>query len=82
MRHLYLDSLASICLVAEEMNTSLGLEIVYPNLSDYMCSSQETLAAIENLKSPCLGVVIDTGHLNLSDEDTERAILNLGPHLL
>ena len=81
-RLLYLGSLASICLVAEEMNTLLGLEIVYPNLSDYMCSSQDALAAIENLKSPCLGVVIDTGHLNLSGEDTERAILNLGHHLL
>ncbi len=57
---LYLDSLASICLVAEEMNTLLGLEIVYPNLSDYMCSSQDAVAALQDLKSPCLGVVIDS----------------------
>ena len=81
-RHRYLGSLAPICQVAEEKGIMLGLEIVYPGLSDYMCSSQDALAAIEDLKSPCLGVVIDTGHLNLSGEDTERAILNLGYHLL
>lgn len=81
-RHRYLDSLAPICQVAEEKGIMLGLEILYPGVSDYMCSSQDALAAIEDLKSPCLGVVIDTGHLNLSGEDTERAILNLGDSLL
>jgi len=81
-RRLYHDSLASICLAAEEGNVTLGLEIVYPGLSDYMCSSQDALAAIGELRSPCLRVVIDTGHLNLSGEDTERVIQNLGDHLL
>lgn len=81
-RRRYLDSLASICQVAEEKDVMLGLEIVYPGLSDYMCSSQDALAAIEDLRSPSLGVVIDTGHLNLSGEDTERVIQNLGHHLL
>lgn len=81
-RRRYLDSLATICPLAEEKDVMLGLEILYPGLSDYMCSSQDALAAIQDLKSPCLGVVIDTGHLNLSGEDTERAIQNLGYHLL
>lgn len=81
-RRRYLISLAPICQVAEEKNVMLGLEIVYPGLSDYMCSSQDAMAAIDDLRSPSLGVVIDTGHLNLSGEDTERVIQNLGHHLL
>jgi hypothetical protein len=47
-----------------------------------MCTSQDALAAIGELRSPSLGVVIDTGHLNLSGEDTERVIQNLGDHLV
>ena len=81
-RRCYLDSLAPVCQIAAEKDVMLGLEIVYPGLSDYMCSSQDALAAIEALKSPNLGVVIDTGHLNLSGEDTARAIQTLGNRLL
>ena len=81
-RRRYLGSLTSICQVAEDKDVMLGLEILHPGVSDYMCSSQDALAAIEDLRSPNLGVVIDTGHLNLSGEDTESAILNLGYRLL
>ena len=54
-RRFYLDSLASICLVAEEMHTLLGLEIVYPNLSDYMCSSQDAARSHSGFEKPLPG---------------------------
>ena len=82
-RRLYLDSLASICLVAEEDDTPCLAWRSSTRTCPTICAPARTRsAAIQDLRSPCLGVVIDTGHLNLSGEDTERVILNLGHHLL
>jgi sugar phosphate isomerase/epimerase len=47
-----------------------------------MCSSQDAVTAVKSLGSPNLGVVIDSGHINLSGEDTAQAIQNLGDLLL
>ena len=81
-RRRYLESLEPICAAAEERGIQLGLEILYAGVSDYMCSSQDALAALAALRSPCLGVVIDSGHLNLSGEDMAHAIHALGDRLL
>jgi sugar phosphate isomerase/epimerase len=81
-RRRFLDSLAEVRAHAEQNDIRLGLEIVYPALSDYMSSTEEALDAIQAVGSSCLGVVLDTGHLNLSGEDPERALRNLGDLLL
>ncbi len=81
-RRRFLDSLAEVSSHAEQNGVRLGLEIVYPSLSDYMSSTEAALGAIQAVGSSCLGVVLDTGHLNLSGEDPEAALRNLGDLLL
>ena len=79
----YVDSLEKINVEARKANLKLGIEIVYPLLSDYMKSSQDAMLVIDALgDADNLGVVIDSGHLNLSGEDPESAINNLGNRLL
>lgn len=81
-RKVFLHSLERVCDYAESSGMSLGIEVVYPKLSDYMHHTSQALAMIQELGSKILGVVIDTGHINLSGEDFQAALDNLGDHLL
>jgi sugar phosphate isomerase/epimerase len=81
-RSRFIDSLAQVSEYAEQKALKLGLEIVYPGLSDYMSSSEDALGVIQAVGSGCLGVVLDTGHLHLSGEDPESALKALGGLLL
>jgi protein FrlC len=78
----FTDSLAQISTYAEQNAMKLGIEIVYPALSDYMNRTDDALEVIGEVNSPILGVVLDSGHLNLSGEDIPQAIRNLGDYLL
>ena len=73
------DSLNRLCPLAEAAGLKLIIELVYSNLSDYMCSSAHALATLRALQQPSLRVVLDTGHLNLSGEPLEQALAALGP---
>ncbi len=74
----FIDSLAVVCHYAEANGIKLGIEIVYPALSDYMSSTDDALRVIQEIGSPCLGIVLDTGHLNLSGENIEQAFQKAG----
>ncbi len=73
------DSLDRLCPLAEAAGLKLVIEVVYASLSDYMCSSAHALATLQALGHPCLRVVLDTGHLNLTGEPLEQALTTLGP---
>lgn len=73
-RNLYIESMRKICAYARQKNMNLGLEVVYPGLSDYMCSTSDALDAIRKLGWDNLGVVLDSGHLNLSGENIVTAV--------
>jgi fructoselysine 3-epimerase len=77
-RDRFLESLATLCPMAESAGILLGIEILYPNLSDYMYSSEQALTMIRQLGSDCLKVVLDTGHVNLSGEGFSHAMAALG----
>jgi protein FrlC len=78
----FVDSLVQVCHYAETRGVKLGIEIVYPALSDYMNKTDDALGVIREVDSPCLGIVLDTGHLNLSGEDIESAFLKANEFLL
>ena len=78
----FVDSLRQVSDIAEKQSIRLGLEVLYPQLSDYLCSSEAALHVMAEIGSDCLGVVMDTGHLNLSGENPENALKNLGDLLL
>lgn len=81
-RKRFLESLKSLCDHAEPVGMKLGLEMVYPQLSDILCSSADALAMLQALGYTGLGVVLDSGHINLSGEDLEQALTALGRSLL
>lgn len=81
-RGLYIDSMRTVCAYAHQKKMKLGIEIVYPRLSDYMCSTADALDTIDKLGSDNLGIVLDSGHLNLSGEDIESAVKNVSDILL
>jgi len=78
---LFIRSLEEINPYAISKNMRLAIEIVYPQLSDYMNSTQDALNVISALNTKNIGVVIDSGHLNLSGEELENAIKKLGDRL-
>ncbi len=81
-RSCFINSLEAVNGYAAGKGIKLILEVVYPRLSNHMGSSDDAMEAIRELGSDNLGVALDTGHLNLSGEDMERMIKNLGSSLL
>jgi protein FrlC len=77
-RNRFHDSLNQLCPVAEKAGILLGLEVLYPNLSEYMCSSNDAKKTFQTLGFSCLKAVLDTGHANLSGEKFNAALHNLG----
>jgi fructoselysine 3-epimerase len=74
----FVDSLAQVCRYSEAQGMRLGIEVVYPALSPYLNTTDQALDVIHEIGSPCLGVVLDAGHINLSGEDLEGAIHKAG----
>jgi fructoselysine 3-epimerase len=81
-RSWFIDGLAQACRSAESAGIRLGIEVLYPALSDYMNTTADALSMIREIGSPALGVVLDTGHLNLSGEDPTEAFKNTRDLLL
>jgi protein FrlC len=81
-RRRFIDSLGKVCEYGESKGIKLVIEVVYPKLSNHMGSSEDALGAIRQLGVGNIGIALDTGHLNLSAEDVERAIEKLGNLLL
>src|SRR4030066_849136 len=77
-----LDSIDWICRYASQYDLSLGIEPANKIISDLVNTSSDALKIITELKHDNLGVVLDTGHLNLTKESTETALRNLGSLLL
>ena len=81
-RSLFMDSLEKVCSYASQLGIMLGLEILNPQLTDYMATSTDAIRMIRELNHPCLGVIIDTGHLNLTGEKQDTVLRTLGDTLL
>jgi len=61
---------------------SLGIEVLFPDETDLVNTSAEAMEILQRLNRPNLGVVVDTGTLNLNQEDTDEMIRILGDRLL
>lgn len=76
------DSLAELTPHAEQHAVTLGIEVLYYDETDLVNSSEDAMAIIRALGSKNLGVVADTGTLNLSKEPAARMLEALGDLLL
>lgn len=77
-----IDSIDTICQYATQYDIRLGIEPANRTVSDLVNTSSDALNIINELGYGNLGVVLDTGHLNLIGESPEEAVKNLGNLLL
>jgi len=81
-RRIFIKSLEEISDYAEQKRIRLGLEVLNPQLSNFMSKSQHAVDIISDLKSDNFGIVLDTGHVNLSEESFETALDVVGDRLI
>ncbi len=71
-----------LCAYARPHGITLGIEVVNRFVSDLIVRAADALPLLEQLSHDNLGVVLDTGHMNLVDEPYETAVQLLGDRLL
>jgi protein FrlC len=76
------ESIGKVAQYANQYDLMLGIEVLYNDETDLVNSSEDALGIIHSLGFPNLGVVADTGTLNLSKESPEDMIDLLGDLLL
>ena len=80
-RKTFLYSMEAVCEYARPRGVTLGIEVLQPRLSDFCRRTEQAVDMIRDLGSDNLGVVLDTGHLNLSGESLARAMDCAGERL-
>ena len=81
-RRLFLNSMESVLDYAQQRGVRLGIEVLNPRLSGYLCRVKQAAELIAELAYPSLlGIVLDTGHLNLSGEGFAYALDTAGDSL-
>jgi protein FrlC len=76
------DSVVQICEYADQFEIRLGIEAVNHFVSDMVRTASEAMKVIDEVGHEKLGVVIDSGHINLSTETISEAINIPGDKLL
>ncbi len=71
-----------LCRYARPRGVTLGIEVVNRFVSDLIVRAADVLPLLEQVPHSNLGVVLDTGHMNLVDEPYETALQLLGDRLL
>lgn len=77
-----LESLNTICQYAQQYEIKLGVEFVNIHESDLVNSSKAAMRVIDELQYENLGIVIDTGHVNLGSETFRDAVRTTGDRLI
>jgi D-psicose/D-tagatose/L-ribulose 3-epimerase len=72
----------AVCQHALQYDIKLGVEPANRFVTDLVVTAVDALRVIEEPGYANLGVVLDTGHMNLGRETTREAVELLGDHLL
>ena len=75
-------SLREVAKAAEELGVNLGAEVVNRFESPLVNTCEECLRVAEAVDSPCLGVHLDTFHMNIEEADPAAAIRLAGKRLI
>jgi protein FrlC len=76
------ESIDKVSVYASQYDMYLGIEVLHYDETDLVNTSDDALAIIKELGHANLGVVLDTGTLNLSKETPQDAMDKLGTLLL
>lgn len=79
----FIDSIDAVAAYAAQYESiRLGIEILYYDETDFVNSADDALYIMDQLNHENLGVVLDTGTLNLSKEDPAEMFAKLGSRVL
>ena len=81
-RKLFVKNLALVCDYAERKRVKLGLEVLCPGSCNFMPKTKDAVDIINELGSDCLGIVLDTGEMNLSKDSFESAFDIAGERII
>jgi len=77
-RRLFMQNIAKVCEYAEQMDIRLDFEVLNPLMTGFLYETKQAVQIIRELGCAKAGIVIDTGHLNLSGENVESALETAG----
>ena len=77
-RRLFMHNLAKIYEYAEQMDIRLDFEVLNPVLSGFLYETKQAVQIIRELGCAKAGIVIDSGHMNLSGENFKSALDTAG----
>ena len=80
-RKAFLKSMEAVCEYAGPRGVTLNMEVLNPRLSDICCQTKQAIEIIRELGGDNMGLVLDTGHLNLSGESFVSAMDCAGGYL-
>jgi fructoselysine 3-epimerase len=78
----FIESIEEIAQHASQYDLKLGIEVLYHDETDLVNTSEDALHIIKVLNCLNIGVILDSGTLNLSKENPEDAVAKLGGLLL
>ena len=73
-RRVFVRSLAEVCDYAEQKHIKLGIEVLKNQDCNFITKTQDAIDIINELKSKNLGLVFDTGEMNLTGESFDSAL--------
>ena len=76
------ESVAEIASYASQYDLMLGLEVLYYDETDFITNSDQALAMLDELGQDNIGVVLDSGTINLSKEPPDEIFNKLGENIL
>jgi D-psicose/D-tagatose/L-ribulose 3-epimerase len=76
------ESIAEVARYAMPYDLKLGIEVLYFDETDFINTSDDALGIIQAVGQPNLGVVADSGTMNLSKETPAQMLDKLGSLLL
>jgi protein FrlC len=77
-----IESIGGIAQYASQYDLKLGIEVLYYDETDLVNTSDDALSIIKELGCANIGVVLDTGTLNLSKEPLQDSLAKLNGLLL
>jgi protein FrlC len=78
----FTESMDVVARYASQYDLMLGIEVLYYDETDFVNSADDALSIIDQLGHKNIGVVLDTGTLNLSQESPETILAKLGDLVL
>ena len=76
-----IKSMRELVKPAEDLGVILNVEVINRFEQFLLNTSEEAVAYVEEVDSPCCRILLDTFHMNIEEDSYEEAIKTAGPYL-